>query len=115
MFRYASFNRPLWLCFDPGVSYKIVDIKESDKINGRTPHNVIETEERISPEKLYSLELTSYEEVEAKNRLYIYAKSKFTGRYLDNINYLIHEKTITTPEKIDYYYNKLQKTLNTNK
>ena len=90
MFRYASFNRPLWLCFDPGVSYKIVDIKESDKINGRTPHNVIETEERISPEKLYSLELTSYEEVEAKNRLYIYAKSKFTGRYLDNINYLIH-------------------------
>ena len=62
MYRYVSFNRPLWIGFDLGVSYTIVDKKDSDKVNGRIPHDVIETEERISPENLYSLELTSYEE-----------------------------------------------------
>lgn len=110
MFRYASFNRPLWCGFNPGVAYTIVEIKESDKLNGRKPHDVIETEIEISKEHIYNLQLTDYQEVAAKNKLYAYAATKFKpGRYLDCVNDLIHNKTITTTEKIDYYANKLIK------
>ena len=109
MFRYASFNRPLWIGFDPGTVYTIVEKQKSDEVNGRMPWDVIETSERISPEHLYNLQLTSYEEIAEKALLYEYAKSKFTGNYLKCINDQIHSKTITTTEKIDYFLNKMKK------
>lgn len=109
MFRYASFYRPLWNGFNPGTTYTIVDKKKFDEINGRTPYDVIETEQRISPEHIYNLQLTDYEEVEVKNKLYEYVKGKFTGMFLNNINDLIHSKKITSIEKIDYYLQKMKK------
>ncbi len=110
MFRYASFMRPLWIGFDPGTAYTVVDKQKSDEINGRMPHDVIETSERISPEHIYNLQLTSYEEIAVKAVLYEYAKSKFSeGRYLNCVMDLIHKKKITTTEKIDYYLQKMEK------
>ena len=109
MFRYGSFYRPLWIGFHPNVEYKLVDIKKSDEINGRKPYDVIETKERISPESIYNLQLTDYEEVEEKIKLYEYAQTKFTGRHLELIRDLIQKKTVTTKEKIDFYHKKLVK------
>lgn len=110
MFRYASFNRPLWIGFDPGTGYKIVEIQKSDEINGRRPHDVFETFIKISPEKIYSLELTDYEEVAEKNKLYAYAKTKLSDRWLDCVNELIHSKKIVYREQIDYYAKKTKVT-----
>jgi len=42
MYRYASFNRPLWIGFDPGVSFLRVDNLKSDEFNGRILFDVIE-------------------------------------------------------------------------
>jgi len=106
MFRYASFNRPLWCGFDPGVSFEILDIKKSDEIHGRKPHAVFQTFIKISPEKIYSLELTDYEEVTEKNKLYAYAKTKLSGRFLDCVNDLIHKKKVVYNTQIDYYAGK---------
>lgn len=109
MFRYGSFYRPLWIGFHPGVEYKLVEVKKSDEINGRKPHDVIETSEKISPEKIRDLELTDYEEVAEKRKLYEYAQTKFTGRYLELMRDLIQKKTVTTKERIDFYHKKLVK------
>mgnify|MGYP006367930601 CR=1 FL=1 len=109
MFRYGSFQRPLWIGFHPGVQYKLVEIKKSDEINGRRPHDVIITEERISPESIYNLQLTDYEEIDKKRKLIEYAETKFTGRYLNTMQHLIQEGTVTTKEKINFYHKKLNK------
>jgi len=109
MFLYASFNRPLWIGFDPGVWFKIIDKESKDMINGRMPHEVIFTNEPISPEKIKDLELTDYQEVAEKNKLYAYAATKFKpSSYLNCVNALIHKKTITTPEEIDNYASKVK-------
>ncbi len=64
---------------------------------------------QVEAGKIKSLELTDYQEVEARNKLYAYAATKFSpGRYLDCVNDLIRKKTITTPEKIDYYASKIK-------
>jgi len=106
MFRYASFNRPLWCGFDPGTSYKIIETKKSDEINGRKPHDVFETFIQISADKIYSLELTDYQEVAEKNKLYAYTETKLSGRWLDCVNDLIHSDKIEYKEQIDYYARK---------
>lgn len=110
MFRYASFNRPLWIGFDPGTAYQRVDIKDSDILHGRRPHDVIETLEPIFPSKIEALELTDYQEVAATNKLYAYASEKLRpSSYLNCINDLIRNKTIRTTSRIDYYVDKVQK------
>ena len=106
MFRYASFNRPLWNGFDPGLPFKIVDITDSDNINGRKPHDVIETTDRISPGHIYNLELTDYEEVSFKNKLIEYAQTKLTGSYLSQMMLNIKYGKVTGIDKIDFYANK---------
>jgi hypothetical protein len=102
-YRYASFNRPLWIGFDPGTPYQIVEIQESDKLNGRKPHDVIETEIPISNEKKYSLELTDYQELAEQNKLIEYASSLFKDRWLDCIVHSIRNKTIVSTEQINKY------------
>ena len=99
-FRYASFNRPLWCGFDPGQQYIIVDILPGDSINGRKPHDVFTTENRISPEKLASLEITSYEDEANRQSLRDYAKTVFAGIYYDTICQQIHNRKITTIQDI---------------
>lgn len=106
-FRYASFNRPLWIGFDPGVPYKIVEKTMADNINGRAPHDVIETNIPISEEHKYSLQLTDYQEVADKNELMDYARTKMEGSYLGNMIDQIRNKKVTTKEKIDYYVGKI--------
>ncbi len=110
IFRYASFNRPLWIGFDPGVPYTRVDIQKSDYINDRKPHDVIETKQAITPDHLRNLELTDYQEVAEKGKLYAYAKTVFpAGSHLNSINDLIKSKKIINTEKIDEYKSKLDK------
>lgn len=109
VYRYGTFLRPLWIGFDAGIKYRIVPMRESDIINGRKPHDVIETDERLSPEKIYNLQLTDYEEVEEKRKLFKYAETKFSGRNLQLVDDLIQKGTIKDKAKIDFYFNKLKK------
>jgi len=109
MFLYASFNRPLWIGFDPGVWFKIVNKEPTDMINGRMPHNVIATNEPISPEKIKDLELTDYQEVAATNKLIEHAKGKLTEQYLKCVIDLIKSKKIVSTDRIDDYATKAQK------
>lgn len=109
-YRYASFNRPLWIGFDPGVWYKIINKTDEDMINGRMPHDVIFTNEPISDAKKYSLELTDYQELKVKNELIEYAASLMTGRDLACMKDQIWSKKVTSKEKIKHYAGKVNKT-----
>ena len=53
--------------------------------------------------------MTDYEEVDKKRKLIEYAETKFTGRYLNTMQHLIQEGTVTTKEKVDFYHKKLNK------
>lgn len=63
-YRYASFNRPLWAGFNPGVQYKLENVLSSDRDfrYNRAPHSVISTNTKLSEDILKKFELTDLTE-----------------------------------------------------
>lgn len=108
---YASFQRPIWAGFNPGVQFQKVlgplD-KYSDPRWNRNPHDVIITSTPISKEKQYDLQLTDLKEG---------AKIKELIKYVDKFDFLTDNMSgqlkdniiagrITNRESVDKYAEK---------
>lgn len=75
---YGSFQRPIWNGFDPGVKFRllhtITDAHRDPRWN-RKPHDVIVTEQPITPSKIYALQLTDIIQGKKMTKKIKYVKS----------------------------------------